>query len=299
MELEIDLDLNNYTLKDLYKLFYIENNTIDLEELKNAKKIVLKMHPDKSKLDTKYFLFFSAAYKKLYSIYEFQNKNTNKKLDTNEYYKKDNSNALDILFEKKQELKNPKEFNKWFNNEFEKHKIDDNNLVNGYGEWLKSDEGIYNTNSVNMSSMHEEFEKQKKKIQSLSVYNGISDPFSSTLGGSLLGSNNNDNFSSGLFEGNGLQYQDLRQAHVETIIPISNDDYLNIPKFKSEQEYKLYRDKQDVNPLNEEDALKKIRYNENKKEEESANLAYYYAKQSEEASKKSNNFWSSIKYITN
>jgi hypothetical protein len=299
MQLEIDLDLDNYSLKDLYKLFYIENNTIDLEELKNAKKIVLKMHPDKSKLDAKYFLFFSAAYKKLYSIYEFQNKNTNKKLDTNEYYKKDNSNALDILFEKKQELKNPKEFNKWFNNEFEKHKIEDNNLVNGYGDWLKSDEGIYNTTTVNMSTMHEEFEKQKKKIQALSVYNGINDPFSSTLGGSLLGSNNNDNFSSGLFEGNGLQYQDLRQAHVETIIPISNDDYLNIPKFKSSQEYKLYRDKQDINPLNEEDALKKIRYQENKKEEESANLAYYYAKQSEEASKKSNNFWSSIKHITN
>jgi hypothetical protein len=298
MQLEIDLDLHNYTLKDLYKLFYIENNIIDLDELKNAKKIVLKMHPDKSKLDSKYFLFFSAAYKKLYSIYEFQNKNTNKKLDTNEYYKKDNSNALDILFEKKKELKNPKEFNKWFNNEFEKHKIEDNNLVNGYGDWLKSDEGIYNTNTINMSTMHEEFEKQKKKIQSLSVYNGINDPFSSTLGGSLLGSNN-DNFSSGLFEGNGLQYQDLRQAHIETIIPISNDDYLNMPKFKSEQEYKLHRDKQNINPLNEEEALKKIRYQENKKEEESANLAYYYAKQSEEAIKKSNNFWSSIKHISN
>ena len=245
-----------------------------------------------------YFLFFSSAYKKLYSIYEFQNKNINKKQDNNEYYKKDNSNALDILFEKKKELKNPKEFNKWFNNEFEKHKIEDNNLVNGYGDWLKSDEGIYNTTTINMSTMHEEFEKQKKKIQSLSVYNGINDPFSSTLGGSLLGSNN-DNFSSGLFEGNGLQYQDLRQAHIETIIPISNEDYLNIPKFKSEQEYKLYRDKQNINPLNEEEALKKIRYQENKKDEESANLAYYYAKQSEEAIKNSNNFWSSIKHISN
>jgi hypothetical protein len=299
MQLEIDLDLNNYSLKDLYKLFFIENNTIDLEELKNAKKIVLKMHPDKSKLDAKYFLFFSSAYKKLYSIYEFQNKNINKKLDINEYYKKDNINALDDLFDKKKELKNPKDFNKWFNNEFEKHKIEENNLVNGYGDWLKSDEGIYNTSVNNISTMHEEFEKQKKKIQALSVYNGINDPFSSTLGGSLLGNNNNDNFSSGLFEGNSLQYQDLKQAHVETIIPISNDDYLNIPKFKSEQEYKLYRDKQDINPLNEKEALNKIRYQESQKEEESSNLAYYYAKQSEEVSKKSNNFWSSIKYLTN
>ena len=33
------------------------------------------MHPDKSKLDKSYFIFFSKAYKLLYSIYEFKHKN--------------------------------------------------------------------------------------------------------------------------------------------------------------------------------------------------------------------------------
>lgn len=299
MQLEIDLDIKNYSLIDLYKLFYIENNKIDLEALKNAKKIVLKMHPDKSKLDAKYFLFFSTAYKKLYSIYEFQNKSTNKTSDLKDYYKEDNNKALDILFEKKKELKNPKEFNKWFNTEFEKHKIEDKTGIDGYGDWLKSDDGIYNTNTVNMATMHEEFEKQKKKIQTLSVYKGINDPFTSTLGGSLLGSSTNDNYSSGLFDNNGLSFQDLRQAHLETIIPICKDDYENIPKYNSAQDYKIYRDTQDIKPINESDALKQIRFKDNKLEEESANLAYYYAQQSEEANKKSNNFWSSIKHITN
>jgi hypothetical protein len=70
---QLDLDIENYSLRDLYNLFNI-NDELDEESLKNAKKIVLKMHPDKSRLDQKYFLFFSKAYKRLYSVYEFQNK---------------------------------------------------------------------------------------------------------------------------------------------------------------------------------------------------------------------------------
>lgn len=297
LELELDLDLTNYTLDDLFNLFKIENNKIDIDELKIAKKIVLKMHPDKSKLDAKYFLFFSAAYKKLYAIYEFQNKNTNKKIDTNEYFKKENKDVLNGLFEKNKELEDPKKFNKWFNQQFEKHKIENEDDTKGYGQWLKGDEGLYNTEAVNMATMHEEFEKQKRNIQAVSVYNGINDPFASTLGGSLLGQNNNDNFSSGMFDNNGLQFQDLRQAHIETIIPICKEDYDNIPKYKSEQEYKLYRDRQDIKPINEEEAIQKLRYKENKMEEESANLAYYYAKQAEEASKKNNSFWAGLKLL--
>ena len=316
--IDIDLDINNYSLNDLYKLFHIQNQ-IDVEEMKNAKKIVLKMHPDKSKLDAKYFLFFSSAYKKLYSIYEFQNKNINKKVytneygtneygtneygtneyrtneyGTNEYYKKEKIKTLDT-FISSNKLKDTKNFNKWFNDQFEKHKIDNEDELNGYGDWLKSDEGIYNTESINMTTMHDEFEKQKKNIQAISIYNGIHDPFASSLGGTLLGQSNN-NYSSGLFDNN-LQFQDLRQAHIETIIPVSKEDYDNIPKFKSEQEYKYYRDNQDIKPIKEEEAIKKLRYNENKINEESANLAYYYAKQSEEASKKSNDFWSGIQLL--
>ena len=77
MNIELDLDISNYELKDIYNLFNIKNNSLTTEAMKDAKHIVLKMHPDKSKLDSKYFLFFSAAYKKLYSIYEFQNKMQN------------------------------------------------------------------------------------------------------------------------------------------------------------------------------------------------------------------------------
>ncbi len=48
------------------------------------------MHPDKSQLDPKYFLFFSKAYKELYNCYEFMNKSNNKKQNYEEYYDENN-----------------------------------------------------------------------------------------------------------------------------------------------------------------------------------------------------------------
>ena len=69
-----DLNIDNYDLTDILKLFKLE---IDFgeNELKNAKKVVLKMHPDKCGLDKEYFIFFSRAYKLLYSLHQFRKGN--------------------------------------------------------------------------------------------------------------------------------------------------------------------------------------------------------------------------------
>jgi len=69
----LDLNIHSYSREDIFKLFGIHSPTLTEDMMREAKKIVLKTHPDKSRLDQKYFLFFSSAYKKLYGIYEFQN----------------------------------------------------------------------------------------------------------------------------------------------------------------------------------------------------------------------------------
>ena len=72
-ETSLDLDLDNYDLEDLLSLFKIPYN-FGKDELKSAKRTVLQMHPDKSKLPKEYFLFFSSAYKVIYSIHQFRSK---------------------------------------------------------------------------------------------------------------------------------------------------------------------------------------------------------------------------------
>ena len=54
----IDLNIENYNFKDLLHLFNIPYDFSE-KDLKQAKKIVLKTHPDKSGLDQKFFFFIA------------------------------------------------------------------------------------------------------------------------------------------------------------------------------------------------------------------------------------------------
>ena len=289
----LDLDLDHYSLNDLYNLFNISNKELTDTVLKDAKQIVLKIHPDKSKLDSKYFLFFSSAYKRLYSIYEFQNKSTNKKLNNDDYYEEDKRNLLDNIFEKNKDFKDPKKFNQWFNESFEKHRLENPNETDGYGEWLKGDDGIMNIQeNVTRGNMNEIIEQKKKQIQAVSVYSGVTDTFSSQFGGTLLSGNGGSSFTTD-------NYTDLRQAYTETLIPISNEDYEKMPKFKNVNEYKKHRDYADTTPLTETEALRILQKDKNNLEQDSAALAFKYAQEYEKVKQKNQSFWGDLQRLTN
>lgn len=294
----IDLNIENYSREELYKLFGFKTSIILTEDyLKEAKNIVLKVHPDKSHLESKYFIFFKKAYEKLKHIYDFQNKSSKKNVNA-EDYDSDKNVLLEQIFETNKELKEPKQFNKWFNEQFDKHKIEDS-TEHGYGDWLKSDEGIvFTPQNINKDTMGREMDKRKKQIQSLTTYNGFNDHFSSsTAGGSSLMEYNN-NFSSSGMNHNEMGYTDLRQAYVESVIPVTDDDYHKIPKFQSIDQYKRHRDTTNITPMSKEESLRNLYYQEKDKNEESAALAYYYAQQSEKVKQNSEHFWSGLKQLT-
>jgi hypothetical protein len=286
---ELDLEIENYSLADLYKLFNIVDGDLNDNTLKQAKQIVLKMHPDKSRLDSKYFLFFSKAYKQLYGIYEFQNKSTtNKKYKDEDFYDETNKRILDNMFEKNASLKNGANFNQWFNESFEKHRID-NPLEHGYGDWLKSDNdfiGIGET--VTKSNMNEIFEQKKKQIQALTVYNGVVDSCSFGFGSSLGG---DDCFTSS-------GYTDLRQAYTETLIPVTQEDYDKLPKYKNLNEYKAKRDNLDTTPLSKEEANRILYERDRADNQKSAALAFKHAQDAEKARQANSSFWGDLKRIT-
>ena len=140
-----DLDINNYSLEDLLALFKLDYN-FNENDLKMAKKIALKTHPDKSGLDKSVFLFFLKAYKMCVTIYEFRVKRED--LDTNKKYEYENldgslnAKQKEELLYKKLNGKSAKEFNSWFNKMFEKVKMHDEEDDEGYGNWFKSNENI-------------------------------------------------------------------------------------------------------------------------------------------------------------
>jgi hypothetical protein len=289
----LDLDLDHYSLEDLFHLFNIHLNELNEVSLKSAKQIVLKMHPDKSHLDSKYFLFFSSAYKRLYSIYEFKNKSTNKQQTTrdhdNDYYEESNKRVLDNLFEKNKDFKDPKNFNTWFNQTFEKHRMDDPN-EQGYGDWLKSnDDFIAVSENVTKGNMNTIMEEKKKHMQSLTVYKGVTDSYSSTYGASLL--NGDGNFTTD-------EYTDLRQAYTETLIPVTQEDYDKMQKFNNVSEYKRHREQVDTTPISKQEAERKLLRQQNELEYQSSALAFKYAQEAEKAKQKQQSFWGDIKQLT-
>jgi hypothetical protein len=296
---KLDLNIDAYSREELFKLFGLKTMTLNEEIIKECKKIVLKTHPDKSHLDEKYFIFFTKAYKKLLGIYEFQNKaNSKKTTDTNEYFETDNGLLLDNLFEKKKDLRDSKGFNSWFNEQFEKHKLEETN-ESGYGNWLKSDDDIVFTPNVSKTNLNSEMEKRKKQVQSLTTYNGVSDMTASSFGGSSL-MTYDSNFSSGsLFSNEGMGYTDLRQAYVESVIPITEEDFKKSKQFNSLDEYKRHRESVDTTPLSKEEAMKKLYLQDKQKDEESAALAFYYAQQAEKTKQNQESFWSGLKQLTN
>ena len=306
--MSVDLDINNYNLEDILTLFRIPVN-FDEQDLKRAKQVVLKTHPDKSGLDSKYFLFYSKAYKMLYSVWDFRKKgdvdksNSNTEYDTLEKYSiKSKKKILDNLFNSdntKDKFKTSSDFNNWFNEQFEKNKIYNENEESGYGDWLKTDEGLDELNpNVSAATMKTEFDKKKSSIRALVVHKDVSELNSwNSISASELTREGPGEFNSDLFSR--LPFQDLQKAHTETVIPVTDEDYDNIPKFKNVNEYLNHRNKVDITPLSEQQSQQYLNQQNDRESEKAVRRAYELAKQSELAKQKSQDFWGNIQFLQN
>jgi hypothetical protein len=277
--MDIDLDINNYELADILKLFKIPVLFGD-KHLREAKVVVLKMHPDKSHLPKEYFLFFTKAYKMLYEIYKVRfpdekkyketgfsysavidhelNQNKSKTAhnkEDREYYKTEEE-----AYKKLQKLDSAN-FNKWFNEKFEKFRMHDDEQDGGYEAWFRDtknndeadasaidDDGVdpYELGDT-WSERNERIERKKKMLRdkmALIETNEIMSYDSVGCGGNGgyygLGREAPREYSSGLFSS--LQYEDLKKAHTESVIPVTNEDFVNRKKYTSVNEMQMFRD---------------------------------------------------------
>jgi hypothetical protein len=307
MSKELDLDITNYNLNDILNLFKIPTNFTEAD-LKHAKSIVLKTHPDKSGLDADFFRFYSKAYKMLYSVWEFRKKGdvnptTGKKNTEYSTYGDDEKRGiLDEMFQNNEQFKNKKHFNKWFNEQFERNKLSNEGEEKGYEEWLRKGanghEDDYQNSSVTMETMASEFEKKKSQARSLVVHKEVQEIWGTqSIASSDLSNEAPQCFDSGLFSS--LPFQDLLQAHTETVIPVTYEDYEQKQKFNSVNEMISHRGQQNIKPLSEQQALNYLKNRERNDEEKSVRRAFDLAKQTELAQKRNQEFWSSIQLLKN
>ena len=285
------LDIEKYDLDDILKLFKLERN-FDEKELKNAKKIVLLTHPDKSGLHPDYFLFYSSAYKIIFEIWEFKNKSekTEKENDLFDMSESQKS-VLDKTIKTK---KSSKKFNEWFNNEFDKMNVITNEDETGYGNWLKSEEDI------SLSNTGDELDKKKRQLREheLMVYKNVNE-MCFNIGASNLSGDAPETYCSDVFSN--LQYEDLHRAHTETVIPVTMDDFYKVKKFNSVDEYKRHRSEDLITTpvLSDIQANEYLKHKTKMEDEYSTNRAYKLAKQSEQFRANQQIFWGNLMKLEN
>ena len=281
----VDLDIDNYDLDDILKLFNLSYNFTQAD-LKIAQRKALQTHPDKSRLPSNYFIFFMKAYKLLSKIYYFR-------------FKKGKSTNYDTDINQEQRILlgniEKKDFNQWFNKMFERVKIKDNDQDSGYEQWFRSDADIKELKRVPFSQFGQEFEKHKRECKQLVVQKELTE-MGDAKGFNLL-REKPTSYSSSVFSK--LGYEDLKKAHTETVVPVTQEDYLKKPKFTNIESYRSYRDGQNTAPPSLEQSRRFLAEKIKTTSEGDVRRIYGILKQDEDIAKSNEKWWASIKQLKN
>lgn len=298
---ELDFDLSNYSLDDLYNLFKLDpSDSLNPQTLKKAKRVLVLVHPDKSGLPPHYFQFFSKAYGMLAEMESITN-NIKKREHGQAYVDDINTYSNEIHNTIKETQTNTTAtnkrttFTKEFNARFEEINRDmlPQNDTKGYSEWFKNENP-----EENLQNHKELYTKRKQELReqyALSTNKIQPSFFYSSSGCSLF--DQSDDFTSGLSDS--MQYTDLKKSYTETIIPVSEDDFNQMPSYRTIDEYKRAREFNTKDPAlyrNHESIL-------NSQEEEERKMSNYRAyeltKQLEASQQKNKIFASQFYKILN
>jgi len=268
---DLDLNLYNYDLHELLTLFKLKED-FTKQEFKDAKNIVYAVHPDKSNLNKEYFIFFLNAYKLLLKVAEFKFRSNQESLDF--------ENIKDAFFDKSEneiakEFTSNKNFNKKFNELFEKH--GKKSLDNGYGDWFRSDEDMDLT-----------CEQRKENSRTLAISKEVDNlTFSSSISYGNL--DNEANYGN----------SDLKSVYAnDSVIGVTEKDLENKHRAKTLEELRKERSEK-IDPLNELICEKYIEQNKSSDNTESSKRIFNLLVEEEENLKKNKNFWANLKQIEN
>lgn len=255
---EHNLNIHLYSLEDLLGLFNLTYN-ITNDDLKRAKKVVLMTHPDKSKLDSKYFLFYKKAFDVIVSFHNNQNKQNQKINPQSTAYtphtKDDHDERTNNKVSSVINDMSKREFQDKFNDLFEKNmvkKVDDSK-----NEWFKNDEPAYSTNvRVNSSNMGQVFNTIKDQQTGLVRYKGVENIISNKSSTSNYYDDIEEDDSYVVSDPfSKLKFDDLRKVHKdETVFSVSERDYQNVKKYSSVDHFMRDRSQQSTAPLSKPEA---------------------------------------------
>lgn len=263
-----NLRIENYTFDELLGLFELKSYDISLEQLKTAKKRVLMLHPDKSRLAPEYFLFYKKAFEIVVQFYESQNRqnqvideNTTKytPMQTNDHGKKTGQNIKQVISKIPTDTFQNK-FNELFEQNGMAYRPDPKK-----NQWFQDEAPVFQDapeqGQVSAKNMGQVFDtmKQNQSHSMVQQYRGVQE-MSSTMGGGSSSFHDDQEeeertqyISSDPFSK--LKFDDLRKVHKDqTVFAVSERDFEKVQKYGSVDEFNRARAQHSYDPLAEDKA---------------------------------------------
>ena len=189
------------------------------------------------------------------------------------------------------------EFNQWFNEKFEQYRLKDDEAETGYEAWFRStsnddDDDDQDEGGDDSGSWADKVARLNQRKQALRNKYALVErqelEYAGDGGGGGGGTRYDltrerpQEYSSGIF-GN-LRYEDLKKAHTESVIPVTEEDYYKTKRFNSINELQTFRDqsRRDLYKQTSKVEQEQI-YQQSKmrQEEEDTRRAFILAKQDE------------------
>ena len=265
-----NLNIKMYKFDEILSLFNLQNRTeISEEDIKMAKLIVLKMHPDKSRLSPDYFLFYKKAFDIVFEFFQNQSKVVRavpkEEIKYNSFGRGIDSGlnkAANNQIQTNISKMDSKQFGAVFNELFEKNmlNIEKQTREQERSKWFSSEESTVSSDIVG-GTIHDKFEKIKEQQSNmlLSQYRGVQNLY--TGGGIQTGNVYDDDqeedessqsyITSDPFSK--LKYDDLRKVHKDQTIFAVSDRKAVIPNHSIDQIQKLRS--QDIQPMGKSESV--------------------------------------------
>ena len=96
-----------------------------------------------------------------------------------------------------------------------------------------------------------------------------------------------------------MKYDDLKRAHTETVVPVTNEDFENRPKYRNVNHFKSARENQDVSPLSKKESMIILNKRDRMNDKVATNLAYDLLKQEQEAEERQKIWWKNLRQLKN
>jgi hypothetical protein len=255
-----NLNIHMYNLQEILGLFDL-TYAITIDDLKRAKKKVLMLHPDKSRLSPDYFLFYKKAFDIILQLYENNNKQ-NQTINSETVKYKPLENTLNNAAKNKVKTvigeMDKSDFNNTFNQLFNDNMVKKPSQTRN--DWFSKEEPIYNIDpNVSTKNMGAVLDTIKQKNAELIKYNGIQELYVNSNSGSRLYDENEDEDAEDIYISTDpfskLKFDDLRKVHKDqTVFAVSERDINKVQQYSSVDHFMRERGKQTLTPLEKQEA---------------------------------------------